>query len=415
VKDQNRRPGKRPGDHRKNHREDRAKSRPKGASSTGREARIAQLRGSIAGVDSRILGLLRRRMELAADVGRIKADLDMPIVVKDVEDRVLGRARRHAKECGVSRDVMDEIFEAILRGSVERQHRIGVAARARRGGRVLIVGGDGNMGRWFTAFLRLVGHRVGAVDPRWAPVRRGPGRFASLDQVRDLDAYDFILVAAPLAPTPEVMAEIVERRPRRAVVVEIASIKTPLRSVLADARRNGVTTLSLHPMFGPGKSPYEPLRFVLAVRGDREGDGEGGREGDREHELRMTHDLLRHPYTVVVPVAFDEHDRLMGWLLGLAHMNGILFGAALARSGIDSSKLGACASTTFARQAATTMSILSEDPALYLDIQRLNPHRAEVYAATREALDEIVRLVDAGDLERFRAAFEDVRSFVGGM
>ena len=44
---------------------------------------------------------------------------------------------------------------------------------------------------------------------------------------------------------------------------------------------------------------------------------------------------------------------------------------------------------------------MSEEPGLYLDIQRLNPHRAEVYGVMREGLELLEKLVIAGDRERF--------------
>jgi chorismate mutase/prephenate dehydrogenase len=371
---------------------EKAKPRPRSG-----EKEIERLRARIAGIDQEILGLLRQRMDSAEEVGRLKAEVGLPIVVRGVEERVLDRARRHARECGVSSDVMNQIFQAILRGSVERQHRVGVATRVRRGGRVLIVGGGGAMGRWFASFLRLVGHSVGSCDTAYPASISKRGWFRSIEEVPDLDAYDFILVSAPLGRTPEVLEEVVARLPRTAIVVEIASIKSGLAPVLKDASEHGVRVISLHPMFGPGKSPYEPLTFVLA------------HQGDPAREKKSIEQLLRHPYTAVVPMPLEHHDRLMGWLLGLAHLTGIVFGAALARSRLDPRELQACASTTFSRQASTAVSILSEDPALYLDIQRLNPHRAEVYAATREALDEIVRLVEDGDLPRFRAALDVAR------
>jgi chorismate mutase/prephenate dehydrogenase len=80
----------------------------------------------------------------------------------------------------------------------------------------------------------------------------------------------------------------------------------------------------------------------------------------------------------------------------------MLFGHALTRSGLDAEELHACASTTFRRQAATATSVLGDDPDLYLDIQRLNPHRDEVYAATTEALGDLVRMVAENDREGFR-------------
>jgi prephenate dehydrogenase len=99
----------------------------------------------------------------------------------------------------------------------------------------------------------------------------------------------------------------------------------------------------------------------------------------------------------------------MGWLLGLAHLTSMAFGSALTRSGIDPRELRDCASTTFLRQAGTALSVLAEDPDLYLDIQRLNPHRGEVYRAAREGLERLTALVDARDREGFREALAAAR------
>ena len=92
----------------------------------------------------------------------------------------------------------------------------------------------------------------------------------------------------------------------------------------------------------------------------------------------------------------------------------MLFGAALTESGLDAEELRACASTTFARQADTALSILSEDPVLYYDIQQLNPHRDAVYRAACGALDHLVRLVSTGDLEGFRSVLSTARQALQG-
>lgn len=365
-------------------------------------ANLADLRESIAEVDRALLELLRRRMELAAEVGQIKAERGTAVVVRDVEEKVLARARQHAEACGVTPGVMEAVFQAVMAGSVERQHRVGTTLRASRGGHVLLLGGAGGMGLWFSTFLSLVGHRVDAVDPAWGGLAPMPGRFAELAAVPDLDAYDFVLVSVPLAATPLVVAELVEHRPR-GVVVEIASIKSHLAPALGAAERLGVRVACLHPMFGPGKSPYEPLTFVLACR------------NDAEVERASLAPLLLHPYSTLIPIPFPHHDRLMGWLLGLAHLTGMLFGAALTRSGLDGAELQRCASTTFERQAATAVSVVSEDPDLYLDIQRLNPHRSEVYRAVQEALAELVEAVESGDHETFAAHLGAARRFLTEM
>ena len=144
---------------------------------------LSPLRDSIAEVDRALLELLRRRMDLAAEVGRLKAAASLPVVVQDVEDRVLGRARQHAEACGVSEEVMAEVFQAIIRGSVERQYRVGISLREQRGGRVLIVGGAGGMGRWFRGFLELAGHSVELADPALGNLPHAAGSFPSLEEV----------------------------------------------------------------------------------------------------------------------------------------------------------------------------------------------------------------------------------------
>ncbi|HXU30854.1 MAG TPA: prephenate dehydrogenase/arogenate dehydrogenase family protein [Thermoanaerobaculia bacterium] len=361
---------------------------------------LSTLRDTIARVDRGILELLRRRMAIAAEIGRIKAGDGLPVTVKNVEERVLARARQHAEACGISEKVMEEIFRDILRASVERQHREGIALRELAGERILLVGGAGGMGTWLSGFLALGGHAIDLLDPSFVPLpanTEAPGRFGGLDEISNLDVYAAIFVAVPLGSTAAVIEEIAARRPR-GLVIEIASIKDPLQGSFDTARAAGVRTLSLHPMFGPSKSLYEPLTFVLAAR------------GDLDEERALIQPLLNHPYTKLVVVPFLHHDRLMGWLLGLAHLSNLAFGAALTRSGITARELYDCASTTFSRQASTALSVLSEDPDLYLDIQRLNPHRTAVYAAARDAIDELEHLVEVRDREGFRATLEAARA-----
>lgn len=358
---------------------------------------LSPLRDAIAEVDRTLLELLRRRMELAAEVGRVKAGSGTAVVVRDVEDRVLTRARQHADECGVSEEVMEAVFQAIIRGSVERQYRVGISLRQQRSGRhILIVGGAGGMGTWFRGFLGLAGHDVDIMDPALANMPDAPGRFHALADVPDLDRYAAIVVSVPLHRTPSVVAEVVARRPK-APVIELSSIKAPLTGLVERGRAEGVKVFTLHPMFGPGKSYYENLTFVLATH------------GDPAEEKREISTFLSHPYTRLVVVPFAEHDRLMGWLLGLAHLSNILFGATLTRSGIEPALLHACASTTFTRQSSTALYVLGENSDLYLDIQHLNPYRHEVYTATREALAHIQDLVEEHDREGFRQVMSTAR------
>ena len=358
--------------------------------------KLADLRDRIAEVDRSLLELLHRRMELAEEVGRVKYDDGRPIMVPEVHDRVLTRARQHAEACGVSEDVMESIFDAVMRGSVERQHRLGVTMKASGGRRILIIGGAGNMGAWLQSFAQRLGHEVDIVDPSMSYLPKATGRFGSLDDLEDINDYQAIWISVPLGRMPDALSDVIERKPK-GLVIEIASIKDHLSPVLDRADELGVRVACLHPMFGPSKSVYETLTFVLACR------------NDPQEEKVAIETWLRHPYTHLMPVPFEHHDRLMGWLLGLAHLSGMLFGCALTRSGLAMSELEACASTTYNRQASTAASVLEEDPDLYYDIQKLNPHRGEVYKAARAALDELIDAVQENDREEFRNVLSDAR------
>lgn len=355
-------------------------------------AELSELRDAIARCDRGILDQLRKRMELSALAGEVKAKQGVPVVAREVEESVLGRARSAARTCGVSESVLEDIFRSVIRASVERQHRIGVEhRRSETSGAILVLGAAGGMGRWFCAFAELLGHPVARVDPVG-----GEGCCAALDEVGDLDRFDAILVAAPLALMPEVVTDLIERRPK-GLVYELASIKSPLATAHARARELGVRLRSIHPMYGPGKAHYDALTIVVC-----------GGSAERE-ELEA---LFAHPYTRLIAVPLADHDPLMGWLLGLGHLTGMLFATALSRSGLDPEVLHACASTTFLRQAATARSILDEDPALYLDIQHLNPARDGVYETLAEVLGEYRAATANGDLDEFRRLLESGASAV---
>ncbi len=351
---------------------------------------LARLREEIASLDKIFIELLERRLRLAAEVGRIKAQRGQPVAVREVERRVLQRGRDAAAVCGTSPEVMEAVFAAIIRASVERQHRVGVELGRRGGQRVLILGAAGGMGAWLRGFLTNIGQAADGVDPAWRHLPPSPGRFGSLAEAGDLNARAALIVAVPLEATAAVLADLAARG-LQAPVIEIASIKSHLAAALAELRAAGTPVASIHPMFGPGKNIYERLTVVHAVIADEA----------RERSLLM--DLLAHPYLDLVSVPFERHDRLMGWLLGLGHLMGMVFAGALAQSGHDPAELDRVASTTYSRQVATARSVLEEDPRLYFAIQRLNPFRGEVFAAVRAALDELTGAVERDDAEAFAA------------
>ena len=112
-------------------------------------------------------------------------------------------------------------------------------------------------------------------------------------------------------------------------------------------------------------------------------------------------ELFRGTAVSLFKIQLEEHDRYMAALLGLSHAVNLLFGAALQRLGLPFSELGQVASTTFAKQAKTAAEVAAENPALYHEIQHLNPFSAEVYKSIEAALGELKEAALGGNLGSF--------------
>ncbi len=82
---------------------------------------IQELRDKISEIDTELIDLLGKRFALSTEIGRLKDELQLPIVIESIEKPVIARAR--AAAAGVSADTMESIFREIIKGSVETQER----------------------------------------------------------------------------------------------------------------------------------------------------------------------------------------------------------------------------------------------------------------------------------------------------
>ena len=84
-----------------------------------------------------------------------------------------------------------------------------------------------------------------------------------------------------------------------------------------------------------------------------------------------------------------EHDGYMSYVLGLTHAVNIALFTVLERSGYSFKDLLTVSSTTFSKGLDTNMSVASEDPMLYYEIQHLNVHRDEMWDLFSETVEEL--------------------------
>jgi chorismate mutase/prephenate dehydrogenase len=362
---------------------------------------LRELRARLDTLDDDLVSLVADRMELVAEIGRMKRAAGLPDRDASREDEVLARARKAAVRTNVPPDLAVSLLQTLVRASLQVQEQGRVMAQGAGGGRTaLVIGGEGRMGRWFGRFLRSQGFRAISADPAGPADRR-----EWADHVADwhgLEASaDVIVVAAPLAASAAVLRELAELRPR-GLVFDVGSLKSPLREGLAALVSAGVRATSVHPMFGPDVSLLSGRHVIFVDVGVPAATADAKA-------------LFAPTMAELVDMSLDEHDRLIGYVLGMSHALNIAFFTALARSDMPASALEHVSSTTFDAQLDVASRVARENPHLYYEIQALNEHGRAPLEALRQAVEELMGRVVARDEEGFVALMEAGREYVEGL
>jgi chorismate mutase/prephenate dehydrogenase len=348
---------------------------------------LDELRARIEALDAQLIAIAAERIALARQVGDTKRRGRIPTVDFAREAYVLARARDAAAERGLTPDVAEDIVMRLIVASVSAQDedslRFGAAGAGKR---AVVVGGAGRMGRWMTRFLSTSGYETGALDPA-APADEQAWARAALPDA------DLIVCSTP----PAMIAAQYEEwlaRPPAGIIVDIASIKTPLIEPIRALRARGARVASIHPMFGPSIVLLRDADVVVCDTGDAAATD-------------VVEQLFRPTTARLVRVPLADHDRLMGDLLSLAHATAIAFALALPQSG------HAVRSTTFQKLRSLSAALVRESPDVYYEIQAKNPHSRAALAKLRDALERVMVAASASTAEPFRALFEEGRRSTG--
>ena len=341
------------------------------------------LRERIRQLDVELLARVAERMQLARRVGELKRRENLSTVDFAQERVVLERARAIAQEHGLDPGVAEDLFAGLIRASVTAQaddHMRHAAVGA--GKTAVIVGGAGRMGRWLGGFLSAQGYTTLALDVATSSEENDWAR-------RALPTAELVVCSTPPIATAKLYAEW-SAKPPAGVVVDIASIKTPLIEPIRALQRAGGRVASIHPMFGPSAVLLRDADVVICDTGDA--------------EAAAAIEQLFAPTTVrVVHLPLAEHDRIMADLLSLAHATAIAFALALPTTDHP------VRSTTFHALEWLAAAVVRESPDVYYEIQAMNPHSAAALERLRAALDRIVAAVTARDAPAFRALLDEGR------
>ena len=355
---------------------------------------LEDLRNNLSALDRKLVELIADRQRIVSEIGKTKRDSGTGTRDYEREKAVLDMGRSQAEELGVDPDLVEGVLKSLITTSLESQERDRVVAEGKGDGRkALVIGGAGKMGRWFAEFFSSQGFTTTIAD---VTVEDGPNQFRNWTDA-GVD-FDVIAVAAPLAVSGRILAQLAVLKPQ-GLVFDIGSLKSPLIDGLQELRAAGCRVTSLHPMFGPDTRLLSGRHLIFCDAGDSEATADAK-------------ELFAATMVEQLDMSLEDHDRLIAYVLGLSHALNIAFFTALAESGEAAPKLARMSSTTFDSQLLVSAAVARDNPHLYFEIQNLNKFGLGPLDALCDAARRIRETVADGDERAFVELMEKGRDYL---
>lgn len=349
-------------------------------------AALDELRDKIDRVDSQLIDLLAQRLALVAEVGEVKSAAGVPIYAPGREASMLAKRRQEAEEAGIGGELIEDILRRLMRESYHREKDTGFKCLKPDLGRVVVIGGDGKLGRIFVRMFRLSGYQVDILDKNdWD---RAPQLFA---------AAGLVVVSVPINITQGVI-EALKELPEHCVLVDLTSTKRqPITAMLA---AHSGPVIGLHPMFGPD---IVSMAKQVVIYCD-------GRHPDKYQWLLQQIAIWGAKLTLAQP---EEHDKAMTLVQGMRHFTSFVYGQHLAAENPDLAQLLDFSSPIYRLELAMVGRLFAQDPTLYADIIFSSTDNRNMLARYLQRFEQANQMLLAGDREGFIASFKQVSDWFG--
>jgi len=257
--------------------------------------------------------------------------------------------------------------------------------------RVAIIGGSGKMGQWLAKFLSKDGHEViitGRNKAKLLEAKRQLDVETTTDNVEAVGKAEVIIISVPIDNFEEVIKQICPHTKPEQAIIDITSIKTFPVKIMHKHIKTGVM-LGTHPMFGPGARGIANQSVVLTPTNEKE-----------KTLAQKISEYLESKGARVALMSPDEHDEMMGVILGLSHF--IAIASADTLLSLDKLKqMRAIGGSTFKLLLTLAESVISEEPEFYTSLQMNLPNIAEIEKLFQSKAKAWADLVESKDKEKF--------------
>ncbi|MCG8529921.1 MAG: bifunctional chorismate mutase/prephenate dehydrogenase, partial [Desulfovibrionales bacterium] len=343
---------------------------------------IRPLRKAIDDIDAQILSLLAQRQTQVEKVTALKEEHNQAVHHPAREEDLISRLRTRALENKMDPDFIEDIYRLILKHSRAKQnHRMGPRSIGDKR-RILVVGGNGQMGALFAELFKKSGYPVGILaENNW-------------DQVDKLCAHiDLALICVPIEKTGDVIEAIAPHLPSHALLADLTSIKKEPMEKMMTAHKGPV--LGLHPLFGPTSSVLEK-QIVVATPGRDPKEGEWLLE-----QLALWG-------AIIVPSTPEEHDGIMEMVQALRHFATFCFGHFLHQKQLDIHRSLEFSSPIYRLELGMVGRLFAQDAGLYAQIIFATRERRELLKEYIDCLVQHKSMLDNDNRQEFMDQFQTI-------
>jgi chorismate mutase/prephenate dehydrogenase len=350
-------------------------------------AELENLRGLIDGVDQQLIHLLRKRLDLVAQVGAVKHGAGLPIYAPQREAAMLSKRRDEAQKMNVSPQLIEDILRRLMRESYLNEKDIGFKQVNPNLGHVVIVGGSGKLGGLFSQMLVLSGYQVKVIDK---------DDWARADEI--FDGAGLVIVTVPIGITCELIKDKLTSLPANCILADLTSIKgEPVEAMLA---AHSGPVVGLHPMFGPDVGSLAKQVVVVCH----------GRDSDKYQWLLEQIEIWGARIVEAEP---EKHDKAMQLVQAMRHFSSFVYGLNLYKEEADIESLLQFSSPIYRLELAMVGRLFAQSPDLYADIIFAQKESMQAIGDYLDNYSHALSLLQAGDREAFVAEFKEVAQWFG--
>ena len=345
-----------------------------------------QVRENIDQVDSDLVRLIAKRLELTGEVGRLKAELDLPLYVPSRELELIKQKRQLAEEKGISPDLVEDVIRRIMRESYVSQSFTRSEVTSTKTQKVVIIGGEGQLGSLFVNLFIQSGYSVDIIEKEnW------------LENEQALQQASLVMVAVPIRVTEQVIEKLSNLNDQ-CILADITSIKnSPIQAML---KVHKGPVIGLHPMFGPSVEHLAKQTIVVC-------------KGRGEKQTQWLIEQMKLWGASLSFIDSKEHDHLMSIVQVLRHFSTIAYGYHLMEENIDLDKVLELSSPIYRLELIMVGRLFAQNSELYSDIIFSDKQNIPMVKRFIQRLLDLFETLENQDKETFSKLFDNVSSWFG--